>query len=1093
MKIQKLSDVYQPLIKKEDQVQSLLGAKKDLSERRVIGFFGQDKVYDALEDHYNKLQKAIKDGRLTEEMLEDDSYLYENIDFVIINPSFPLTEIFSDPWGFIGRIYNYPNNKPILVRYDMVTMDHKNIANYIPHENIFVFCIKYPTLKKIVEHGSIPHDIMVRWSSSFEHEAQHHFGHIYNMVKNEISKPYEEKEDEIRSRWAQVQQMLRNLGPSDSFISYIDHIFMNKEKWRKGIDKQLFIDEINRLIYKYSMLVLGVLNEGHNSVDMAYKVLQGKFTKQAIGEFIKLLEENNFDSTDMDLHKVLNASDLHEKRMRNIEKLAKNVLKIPPAMERNFIDFVKYSYNHFVNKYNNMEFPSIKKPGNFKIYDCGDEGMVAKIPVDFQDWYFDETKDELFDKLFEVQDWAEGEDSHRWDEALITVIFNVLEADETGYSAQYDHRSKLLQVYPSKSMFSVQNENQYNISENELVSITLHEGVHVAQNIFNTLKKFDFPGKVGVGKKEKYDVVDKYNILDPMELDSYAREAAEYFKSIRETNPNIDINRLIKGYFYIWLPDKFHKLRLNPEIFETFFAKTYSEIMKQEDELKNQKKSTSNIEINDRLIRLGNRLEDQGLKGASIENVEEYCNDAKVGSRLDLIKKAARRISILYLQKKYKHVYKHIADELISVGRSSNNSKFFDNDDDALAALSRPPEIIRRYLNDKLPKDVIVEVYDDGMEDTFYLGPRGGYLEKPISGRWIHVSCLPRGKNLDNYLRKFLNIDNHVCFSSVGNQSGDELYVEGRTDQFFAIIMDGKADGAFGHDVYSDIDEWTNRRCISGLTKNKRKPPIETIFEAWVIPKQSKFVCIVSNIDSIIKEAEELGINIVKSSPIGFGRSDNEIDKTDLTYEDSVELENELEETDKWMDKAQEYDSDYYRKPKKNKSIVEEDEEDYVEISGSRFDRINKLAEEFIRYVIQGRDEPSHFIYGPFMTEEEAKVWGWWTWAGDSAEEQFRTITYGEEWEYLLRQQDPKTREVDEESSKLFPIDKLPLWQSYFIKQYAKDGRLSFGQLKSAINEVLSGDHGNGKNRSGDPGLNLALDVLYVLRERGLAKQFGEY
>jgi len=489
MKIQKLSDVYQPLIKKEDQVQSLLGAKKDLSERRVIGFFGQDKVYDALEDHYNKLQKAIKDGRLTEEMLEDDSYLYENIDFVIINPSFPLTELFSDPWGFIGRIYNYPNNKPILVRYDMVTMDHKNIANYIPHENIFVFCIKYPTLKKIVEHGSIPHDIMVRWSSSFEHEAQHHFGHIYNMVKNEISKPYEEKEDEIRSRWAQVQQMLRNLGPSDSFISYIDHIFMNKEKWRKGINKQLFIDEINRLIYKYSMLVLGVLNEGHNSVDMAYKVLQGKFTKQAIGEFIKLLEENNFDSIDMDLHKVLNASDLHEKRMRNIEKLAKKI-------------------------------------------------------------------DKLIDCPFE--------------------------------------------------------------------------------------------------------------------------------------NCNI------------------------------------------------------------------------------------------------------------------------------------------------------------------------------------------------------------------------------------------------------------------------------------------------------------------------------------------------------------------------------------------------------------------KKAEEFIRYVIQGRDEPSHFIYGPFMTEEEAKVWGWWTWAGDSAEEQFRTITYGEEWEYLLRQQDPKTREVDEESSKLFPIDKLPLWQSYFIKQYAKDGRLSFGQLKSAINEVLSGDHGNGKNRSGDPGLNLALDVLYVLRERGLAKQFGE-
>ena len=150
-----------------------------------------------------------------------------------------------------------------------------------------------------------------------------------------------------------------------------------------------------------------------------------------------------------------------------------------------------------------------------------------------------------------------------------------------------------------------------------------------------------------------------------------------------------------------------------------------------------------------------------------------------------------------------------------------------------------------------------------------------------------------------------------------------------------------------------------------------------------------------------------------------------------------------------------------------------------------------KQAEEFRRYVIQGKEEAGDFVYGPFMTREEAMVWGWWTWAGESAEEQFRIITYGEEWEYFMEQQDPKTREHGSESDKLLPINKLPLWQSYFIKEYAKNGRLSFGQLKSAINELLSGDYDR-RHLSRSPGLNMALGVLQILREKGLAKQRGE-
>ena len=330
----------------------------------------------------------------------------------------------------------------------------------------------------------------------------------------------------------------------------------------------------------------------------------------------------------------------------------------------------------------------------------------------------------------------------------------------------------------------------------------------------------------------------------------------------------------------------------------------------------------------------------------------------QIDEEYDLVelKKIARRISVNYLQKKYDHVYKIIANELINTGKSSKNSKYFNNEDDAMAALSKPPEYIRRYLNEKLPKNVIVDVWDDGMGDTFLLRPRGGYLEKPVSGRWIHVTDIPRGRSLHNYLQKFLNIDNHVCFSSVGNQSGDELYLERNINKFFAIIMDGEADGAFESDIFSDIDEWTNRRHLYGCSTRNMKTPTKNIFEAWVIPKKSKLVCIVSNVDSIIEEAEELGIDVVKSSPIGFGRIDSSINKNDLTYDEGVELDKEHEDTDKWMDKAQEFDPDYY------KTKVMDDDED-EEVFASRFDRINKVASN--SQLLKRAKDFALYHYGP--------------------------------------------------------------------------------------------------------------------------------
>ena len=964
------------------------------------------------EDKFNELLERTK---AYYNSFEYDEYTAEPIDED--HPSTPLEKIWSDPYGAAGKFFN-KNTKIVLAFHERTKNNGKYSGKYLPDENLIVAYISendhvdLAMIESIIEHELV-------------HSGQGDFSGYISSEENSLI--YLLNKSEIDARWGEILFSLRKHGPSPIYYGLVS----DERKRMTNQEKDVFDECIKKIRSKYQNIILETINEGHNSIDMAYEALERKFSKKAIMKYFDELEFNHLIDTAsrLDHIKKLAFGGKDQKILYHVGPRPAEPKPYKHNIEKGWTRYFKEDGEHKVINYERAVFLTnnwkkvwqnhgihgniyiykipmamIKESGGIQKYDWAteiifDENLWNKYKKDvvFVGSIDEQKAEEIMKDYFETRP---GIGKKQLEREMEDVVDRLLSGEANIESYSYFSNDRLNTI---KDMLNKKNAGEEIVS---LIDRILRVNA-IYQNIddreasrIDRIKKIaNFPNElleklddINYGlvttddeelSQEKMDSLDDENVdwwkngdniklltteetLDRNIGSCYEQSLLEY-KLLDEAgydpimvfvNPEDGEGNGHSAIFYsegdewYWIEHSWGDQRGIHGPYDNINDGIDIMIEKMSMGWKNVTKYYLNKDMDPSLIldKEGLTYKDfktQGLKGASIENVEEYCNDAKVGSRLDLIKKVARRISILYLQKKYKHVYKHIADELISVGRSSNNSKFFDNDDDALAALSRPPEIIRRYLNDKLPKDVIVEVYDDGMEDTFYLGPRGGYLEKPISGRWIHVSCLPRGKNLDNYLRKFLNIDNHVCFSSVGNQSGDELYVEGRTDQFFAIIMDGEADGAFGHDVYSDIDEWTNRRCISGLTKNKRKPP-ETIFEAWVIPKQSKFVCIVSNIDSIIKEAEELGINIVKSSPIGFGRSDNEIDKTDLTYEDSVELENELEETDKWMDKAQEYDSDYYRKPKKNKSIVEEDEEDswedYVEISGSRFDQINKLA-----------------------------------------------------------------------------------------------------------------------------------------------------
>ena len=296
-------------------------------------------------------------------------------------------------------------------------------------------------------------------------------------------------------------------------------------------------------------------------------------------------------------------------RKNEIKRLA-GLLQIPPEMEKDIIDFIKFSYNHFVNKFGDNKFPKVSEPKSLEIYDAGDEGLGIKIPVSFKNWYFDESEDALFEKLFKVQGWDEGDDTHMWDEGAITIIFDLRDMSKNSYGADYDHRTKLMSIRPAESMFHPFDEKDYQMKEAELVAIALHEGVHVAQNIFDTIKKFDYPGKSGVGPEEKYETMESGTILEPKELHSYIREAVEEFKQRRREHPDIEIKRLIKVFLYLWLRDKVHRLRLNPEVWRIFLKKFYEEV--------------SELNVLDRGEKLAKMIDTLSKEGRDFDLSESY-------------------------------------------------------------------------------------------------------------------------------------------------------------------------------------------------------------------------------------------------------------------------------------------------------------------------------------------------------------------------------------------------------------------------------------------------------------------------------------
>lgn len=315
------------------------------------------------------------------------------------------------------------------------------------------------------------------------------------------------------------------------------------------------------------------------------------FSNKPIYEFLSV-------SNWKELEYVFFANDLDSRtskiRKHKIIKLS-GVLKVPPKMEEDLIYSVKFAYSYFVGKFGRNKFPKVDKPKDLIIKHASKEGMVIKIPVNFNDWYFKESEDELFDKLFQVQGWEDGDDTHIWDEGAVTLIFDLRNMSEDSYNADYDHRTKILTIRPAEIMFNPIHEEDYKMKENELLSISLHEATHFAQNIFDTISKFDYPGKSGVGPKDKYEVLERKTILEPKELHPYIREAIEEFKSKREEYPDEDIKKVIQTYLYYWLPDKIHRLRLNPEVWRIFLKKFYEEVIVYERSRLGMKKETSYV------------------------------------------------------------------------------------------------------------------------------------------------------------------------------------------------------------------------------------------------------------------------------------------------------------------------------------------------------------------------------------------------------------------------------------------------------------------------------------------------------------------
>lgn len=211
--------------------------------------------------------------------------------------------------------------------------------------------------------------------------------------------------------------------------------------------------------------------------------------------------------------------------------------------------------------------------------------------------------------------------------------------------------------------------------------------------------------------------------------------------------------------------------------------------------------------------------------------------------------------------------YWRIAHDLVEKGRSEFGRRFFAWQADPAGVsgrrlVAKPPASVRQYLDQRLPKDVIVREIE-GDEGVFELVPRKFTAPEPVLGRWMHVVNVEI-PNLKAFLPRFMQLHGEVCFSStIGTHTA---FMSG--GDFLAVVVDGPARTAFGNDVWSDFDPWTGRRYIPGKSPVLRQTS-EGAQESWVVPNETKLVGVLTNSPEYAQEAKEMGVPVFGSGPFG--------------------------------------------------------------------------------------------------------------------------------------------------------------------------------------------------------------------------------
>ena len=282
----------------EQQKRDVIEQKKDFDKDfDKIGII-EDSFYDLLEKT-ESYYDSFEYGEYTAEPIDKQ------------HPSCLISDVWSDPYGAGGKFFDnqtklsliYANRIKKANDYDGAYSFPKNLVTvYIPEYNIDLSEIEY----------TIEHELF--------HSGQDDLGTYVRSEENHLL--YLLNKSEIDARWSEILFSLRQHGPSSEY-----NVLISRERERMtSKEKDEFETYLKKLRKKYRNIILQTINEGHNSIDMVYTALNGKFSKKAIEKYFEELEfSGEFDKISRlnQIKKLATQTYRDNKKTYNVDELIK--------------------------------------------------------------------------------------------------------------------------------------------------------------------------------------------------------------------------------------------------------------------------------------------------------------------------------------------------------------------------------------------------------------------------------------------------------------------------------------------------------------------------------------------------------------------------------------------------------------------------------------------------------------------------------------------------------------------------------------------------------------------------------------------------